>query len=76
MGEGGDSDIGVYVERKLKDDNKLSKYSGEKKETIQTMLIEGADGMFRWVAFQVDALRKCRSPYELKKALMNLPKTL
>ncbi|KAF8463211.1 hypothetical protein JB92DRAFT_2116649 [Gautieria morchelliformis] len=41
-----DSDIRVYVSRKLKDDNKLSKYSGEKKETIKTALIEGAHGMY------------------------------
>ncbi|KAF8519162.1 hypothetical protein JB92DRAFT_2808791 [Gautieria morchelliformis] len=71
-----DSDIRVYVSRKLKDDNKLSEYSGEKKETIQTTLIAGAHGMFRWVVCQLDALRKCRSPYELRKALTNLPKTL
>ncbi|KAF8519180.1 hypothetical protein JB92DRAFT_2675349, partial [Gautieria morchelliformis] len=71
-----DSDIRVYVSRALKDDNKLSKYSAEKKETIKTTLIDGAHGMFRWVVCQLDALRKCRSPHELKMALTNLPKTL
>ncbi|KAF8476271.1 hypothetical protein JB92DRAFT_2675324, partial [Gautieria morchelliformis] len=71
-----DSDIRVYVSRQLEDDNKLSKYSAEKKEEIETTLSDGAHGMFRWVVCQLDALRKCRSPYELKKALTNLPKTL
>ncbi|KAF8484411.1 hypothetical protein JB92DRAFT_1567326 [Gautieria morchelliformis] len=71
-----DSDIRVYVSRQLNDDNKLSKYSAEKKETIKTTLIDGAHGMFRWVVCQLDALRKCRSPHELKKALTDLPKTL
>ncbi|KAF8513462.1 hypothetical protein JB92DRAFT_2721348, partial [Gautieria morchelliformis] len=71
-----DSDIRVYVSRQLKDDNKLSKYSAEKKEEIETTLSDGARGMFRWVVCQLDALRKCRSPHELKKALTNLPKTL
>jgi hypothetical protein len=41
-----DSDIRVYVSRKLKDDNKLSKYSAEKKETIENTLIGGAHGMY------------------------------
>jgi hypothetical protein len=41
-----DSDIRVYVSRKLKDDNKLSKYSAEKKETIENTLIDGAHGMY------------------------------
>ncbi|KAF8518577.1 hypothetical protein JB92DRAFT_2712247, partial [Gautieria morchelliformis] len=71
-----DSDIRVYVSRALKDDNKLSKYLAEKKENIKTTLSDGAHGMFRWVVCQLDALRKCRSPHELKKALTNLPKTL
>ncbi|KAF8527663.1 hypothetical protein JB92DRAFT_2698293, partial [Gautieria morchelliformis] len=71
-----DSDIRRYVSRKLEDDNKLSKYSAEKKETIKTTLIDGAHGMFRWVVCQLDALRTCRSPYELRKTLTNLPKTL
>ncbi|KAF8476263.1 hypothetical protein JB92DRAFT_1882864 [Gautieria morchelliformis] len=71
-----DSDIRIYVSRALRDDNKLSKYSAEKKEEIETTLSDGAHGMFRWVICQLDALRKCRSPHELKKALTNLPKTL
>ncbi|KAF8466290.1 ankyrin repeat-containing domain protein, partial [Gautieria morchelliformis] len=71
------SDIQVYVSRALKDDNsKLSKYSAEKKENIKTTLSDGAHGVFRWVVCQLDALRKCRSPHELKEALTNLPKTL
>jgi hypothetical protein len=41
-----DSDIRVYVSRALKDDEKLSKYSAEKKETIETTLIDGAHGMY------------------------------
>ncbi|KAF8521042.1 hypothetical protein JB92DRAFT_2677432, partial [Gautieria morchelliformis] len=71
-----DSDIRVYVSRALTNDNKLSKYSAEKKEKIKTTLSDGAHGMFRWVVCQLDALRKCRSPHELKKALTSLPKTL
>ncbi|KAF8512685.1 hypothetical protein JB92DRAFT_264466 [Gautieria morchelliformis] len=71
-----DSDIRVYVSRRLSDDNKLSKYSTEEKEAIENTLMDGAHGMFRWVVCQLDILRKCRSPHELKKALTNLPKTL
>jgi hypothetical protein len=31
---------------------------------------------FRWAVCQLDALQKCRSVYELQKALASLPKTL
>lgn len=31
---------------------------------------------FRWVVCQLDALRKCRTPAALEKALIRLPKTL
>ncbi|KAF8510451.1 hypothetical protein JB92DRAFT_3118991 [Gautieria morchelliformis] len=67
----------VSMDEGLVDNNiQLSKYSAEKKETIKNTLMDGAHGMFRWVVCQLDALRKCRSPYELRKTLTNLPKTL
>jgi hypothetical protein len=41
-----DSDIRVYVSRQLKEDKKLNKYSAERKETIESTLIDGAHGMY------------------------------
>ncbi|KIJ42505.1 hypothetical protein M422DRAFT_170991, partial [Sphaerobolus stellatus SS14] len=31
---------------------------------------------FRWVECQVNTLRKCHRPYDVKKALISLPQTL
>ncbi|KAF8493810.1 hypothetical protein JB92DRAFT_3100091 [Gautieria morchelliformis] len=61
-------DIRVYVSRKLKDDDKLGKYSGEKKETIKSTLIEGAHGI--WMPYE-SADHPTSSRWH-----SNLPKTL
>ncbi|KIJ43593.1 hypothetical protein M422DRAFT_113808, partial [Sphaerobolus stellatus SS14] len=44
-------------------------------QIVQT-LTNKAQGMFRWVECQVESLKKCRRPYDVKKALGSLPKTL
>ncbi|KIJ43576.1 hypothetical protein M422DRAFT_109877, partial [Sphaerobolus stellatus SS14] len=31
---------------------------------------------FRWVECQVESLKRCRRPYDVKKTLESLPKTL
>ncbi|KAF8532384.1 hypothetical protein JB92DRAFT_3221263, partial [Gautieria morchelliformis] len=62
-------DIQVHVSRTLDNDIKFSKCSAEMKETIKMTLMKGADGMFRWVVCQLDALG-------LITALTCLPKTL
>ncbi|KAF8484357.1 hypothetical protein JB92DRAFT_1574797 [Gautieria morchelliformis] len=71
-----DGDIRVHVSRTLEDDIKFRMCSAGEKEMVMTTLIDGAHGMFRWVVCQLDALRKCRTPAALEKALMSLPKTL
>ncbi|KAF8532232.1 hypothetical protein JB92DRAFT_3103962 [Gautieria morchelliformis] len=71
-----DGDIRVHVSRTLDHDKRFRMCSAEEKEMVKTTLINGAHGMFRWVVCQLDALRKCRTPAALKKALTGLPKTL
>ncbi|KAF8509947.1 hypothetical protein JB92DRAFT_466863 [Gautieria morchelliformis] len=71
-----DGDIRVHVSRTLEDDIKFRMCTAEEKEKMMAALMEGAHGMFRWVVCQLDALRKCRTPAALEKALMRLPKTL
>ncbi|KAF8478788.1 hypothetical protein JB92DRAFT_2800863, partial [Gautieria morchelliformis] len=71
-----DGDIRVHVSRTLEDDVKFSMFSAEEKDMVKTTLMEGACGMFRWVICQLDALRKCRTPAAVEKALTLLPKTL
>ncbi|KAF8514298.1 hypothetical protein JB92DRAFT_2677115, partial [Gautieria morchelliformis] len=71
-----DGDIRVHVSSTLEGDVKFRRYSAGEKEMVMTTLMQGAQGMFRWVVCQLDALRKCKTPAALKKALTHLPKTL
>ncbi|KAF8527122.1 hypothetical protein JB92DRAFT_2699344, partial [Gautieria morchelliformis] len=71
-----DDDIRVHVSKTLDRDIKFSRYSTEDKKMIESTLTEGAHGMFRLVACQLDVLQKCYSPAELMKALKSLPRTL
>ncbi|CAG9955408.1 unnamed protein product [Clonostachys rosea f. rosea IK726] len=43
---------------------------------IETTLLEKADGMFRWVSCQFDALEQCLDPPSVRRELRNLPETL
>ncbi|KAK2005308.1 Pfs, NACHT and ankyrin domain protein, partial [Colletotrichum eremochloae] len=45
-------------------------------EQIVTKVGDGADGMFRWAACQVNSLAECRSPRMMRDALQHLPKDL
>ncbi|KAF8490584.1 hypothetical protein JB92DRAFT_2675852, partial [Gautieria morchelliformis] len=71
-----DPDIKVHISRTLLEDIEFSMCSEDEKEMVKTTLMKGAHGMFRWVVCQLDALRKCRSPAALERALTRLPKTL
>ena len=71
-----DGDILSYVGHQLQYDAKLSKWSVDVRNEIQTTLMEGANGMFRWVECQLDAIRGCMKPALLRKTLRSLPKTL
>ncbi|KAF8522653.1 hypothetical protein JB92DRAFT_3268881, partial [Gautieria morchelliformis] len=50
--------------------------TSRKERDIEEMLAADRAGRFRWVVCQLDALRKCRTPAALEKALTRLPKTL
>ncbi|MCJ1387554.1 hypothetical protein MMC18_000397 [Xylographa bjoerkii] len=69
-------DIRTYVEQSMKDQPQLRRWTLELQAEVQHVLLEGAQGMFRWVECQLDALRKCLKPQAVKKALRSLPKTL
>ncbi|KAF8489409.1 hypothetical protein JB92DRAFT_2820030 [Gautieria morchelliformis] len=71
-----DDDIRTHVCKTLDHDIKFRRCSPEEKQLIESTLINGAHGMFRWAVCQLDALRNCFSPTELRKALKSLPRTL
>ncbi|KAF8479869.1 hypothetical protein JB92DRAFT_2669292, partial [Gautieria morchelliformis] len=51
-------------------------WSPEVKEKVETSLMNGAHGMFRWVPCQLDALGKCHTSAAVEAALQSLPRTL
>ncbi|KAK1955947.1 ankyrin, partial [Colletotrichum sublineola] len=72
-------DITEYVTSEIEErtrNRKLRIDSAELKGEILHGLVDGAKGMFRWVACQLDHLEDCDSDYECRKALETLPPTL
>ncbi|EGU88526.1 hypothetical protein FOXB_00956, partial [Fusarium oxysporum f. sp. conglutinans Fo5176] len=72
------ADIRSYVEATLEQkpdfvDKKLSQ--GILNE-IRDKIGDGADGMFRWAACQLESLARCLSPKAIKIALRSLPRDL
>ncbi|KAM3077406.1 hypothetical protein ACMFMG_006751 [Clarireedia jacksonii] len=71
-----DQDIQMYVHQRLSEDENLLKWRDDVRPRIESSLMEGAHGMFRWAACQLDVLGQCRTRKQLDKALSNLPPTL
>lgn len=71
-----DKDILSYIRHQLRYDRSLSKWSDDLRVDIEDFLLKGANGMFRWIVCQLDALRGCLKPSLLRKTLRSLPKTL
>lgn len=71
-----DKDILTYVRYQLQHEGKLSRWSEKTREEIETVLVNGANGMFKWVECQLDAIKVCMKLGLLRKALRTLPETL
>ncbi len=71
-----DLDILAHVTERLENDDTLAKWSPEVRQIIKDTLVRDAGGMFRWVECQLQAVRKCRKPAEVRKTLTALPKNL
>ncbi|KAF2728403.1 hypothetical protein EJ04DRAFT_407814, partial [Polyplosphaeria fusca] len=73
-----DKDIQQYVRERLSSDNALNKWSKDTalQHEIETALMKGSKGMFRWAVCQLDTLGKCRNRAMLRKSLASLPPTL
>ncbi|RKK39954.1 hypothetical protein BFJ69_g18506, partial [Fusarium oxysporum] len=71
-------DIRSYVEATLeqKPDFVDKKLSPSILEEIRDKIGDGADGMFRWAACQLESLARCLSPKAMKEALRALPRDL
>lgn len=71
-----DGDILSYVQYHLHHDKDLSKWPENVRTEIEKALTEGAQGMFRWVECQLNAVRGCLKLVHLRKTLRSLPKSL
>ncbi|KAF6513695.1 hypothetical protein HZS61_007020 [Fusarium oxysporum f. sp. conglutinans] len=72
------ADIRSYVEATLeqKPDFVGKKLSQGILDEIRDKIGDGADGMFRWAACQLESLARCLSPKAIKLALRSLPRDL
>ncbi|KAF7533510.1 hypothetical protein G7054_g7020 [Neopestalotiopsis clavispora] len=72
-------DISLYVGAELEkrvEKGHLRIFDTTLKDEILSRLTSGAQGMFRWVACQLDALGECVTDADRRAALYELPKTL
>lgn len=69
-------DIQKYIKSQLGNDLELKEWSSSIKKEVEKTLLEQAQGMFRWVFCQIDSLKKCIRPKDVRDALKSLPKTL
>ncbi|KAF7981779.1 hypothetical protein HWV62_31859 [Athelia sp. TMB] len=65
-------DIAAYLDAQLSSKHRW----GETRKLVKNTLIAGSDGMFRWVALQMDGLQKCLNARDAKAQLKGLPKSL
>ncbi|THX24835.1 purine and uridine phosphorylase [Aureobasidium pullulans] len=71
------NDIRSYVRKRVHSDEfEHWKDRSTIQDRVETELTEKADGMFRWAALQLDALKECYNKSSVEQALRNLPKTL
>ncbi|KAN0130211.1 hypothetical protein V8E53_011968 [Lactarius tabidus] len=70
-------DIVDYVNSVVYSDSEtvMKRWRDDDKKMVVEMLSEKADGMFRWVFCQLDALRQCL-PSSLRRTLAELPESL
>ncbi|KAK1990129.1 ankyrin [Colletotrichum falcatum] len=71
-------DIRVYVHETVRQHERFERWQGKEEilDEIESHLMEKANGMFRWVSCQLDALEKCPDRNSLRQTLRSLPRTL
>ncbi|KAL8392111.1 hypothetical protein RB599_004859 [Gaeumannomyces hyphopodioides] len=71
------ADIRSFVTARLENDEfRCMRLDEDLVQQIRSRVGDGAKGMFRWAACQMDTLAKCLSPAAVEEALRTLPKDL
>ncbi|KAG2138576.1 ankyrin repeat-containing domain protein [Suillus bovinus] len=71
-----DNDMQLHIDRELEARSRLASLAPDLKDEIRRSLSQQADGMFRWVECQLDAISACRSVKGISDSLKSLPKGL
>ncbi|KAG1858862.1 hypothetical protein F4604DRAFT_1930917 [Suillus subluteus] len=71
-----DDDMEILIDRELEVRSRLASLTPDLKDKIRKSLLQQADGMFRWVSCQLDAINACRSVQGISDSLKSLPKGL
>ncbi|EDR02559.1 ectomycorrhiza-induced ankyrin-domain/NACHT-domain containing protein [Laccaria bicolor S238N-H82] len=69
-------ELEAYLDYQLDNDSNLQKWNSDTQKQIKLTLMKQANGMFRWVALQLNELKECRTKTDLKKQLADLPQGL
>ncbi|KAH9169267.1 hypothetical protein EDB89DRAFT_2198624 [Lactarius sanguifluus] len=69
------TDIANYVSSVIHSDSRMRRWRAEERDLVVRTLSEKADGMFRWVFCQLEALRHC-FPSSVLQILEELPESL
>ncbi|KAI9666565.1 MAG: hypothetical protein M1821_004501 [Bathelium mastoideum] len=71
-------DIALYIRRQLRINCRLRALDQATKQNVEKTLVEGAEGMFRWVFCQIEELKKLKlmRPRYVQSVLRSLPPTL
>ncbi|KAK1838141.1 pfs domain-containing protein [Colletotrichum chrysophilum] len=71
-------DIRAYVHGTVRNYEGFKRWRSDEEiqNEIESHLMEKANGMFRWVSCQLEALEKCPDPLSLRQTLQSLPRTL
>ncbi|KAG2146832.1 ankyrin repeat-containing domain protein [Suillus clintonianus] len=70
------NDMELHIDREIGARPRLASLAPDLKHEIRTSLLQQADGMFRWVDCQLDAISACRSVKGISDSLKSLPRGL
>ena len=74
--EASNKDVESFIATSVASNRRLQRLGPDLRDSIQSSLRSGAQGMFRWVALQIDALAAMRTDRDIRNALGRLPSTL
>lgn len=71
-----EADIRLFVSNTIAKEWKMKRWPTRVKVEVESALVQGSKGMFRWAKCQLDVLRSCSTAIDVTKALNALPPTL